>query len=125
MPSNVEGDPGYVEMPPFTLQNGATGTGNGTAMTMDAKTESLNVTVSGGIATVIPEHSFDAGSTWELAVMQDLTTGAAALVTTITAAVAPQRFIYKHVPGANRFRMRISAFVSGAITSTAIERRFG
>jgi hypothetical protein len=105
------------------LQNAAAGTGNGSALTLDSRSQFVTLTTSGGIGTVIPEHSFDGGATWETAFVEDLLAGAAALLGSITTAAGIQRYRYRAPPGANRLRTRISAFVSGAITCTAIERR--
>jgi hypothetical protein len=104
-----------------TLQSAATGTGNGSTITLDAKSQSVLLSASGGIATIIAEWSFDAGATWETAFYTLVLTGAPAAAITVAAGVTRYTLIVP--PGASRFRARISAFVSGNITATAIERR--
>lgn len=105
----------------ITLQNAATGTGNGTAMTLVPGSQSVTLTVSGGVGTIIVEVSFDGGSTYLTQFYQLGLTGAVAA--SITAAASAAVYVVPVPPGANRLRARISAFVSDAITVTAIERR--
>jgi hypothetical protein len=124
MPSSLSAAPLIpADQSAVMLQNAATGTGNGTPATLDSRSLFVTLSTSGGVSTVIPEHSFDAGSTWETAYVEDLVAGTAGLLGSITTAVGVQRYRYRPSPGVNRVRMRISAFSSGSITCTALERR--
>ena len=115
--------PVLTERAPVTLQNAATGTGNGSTLALDDGTEDMTLAVSGGVATVEAEVSFDGGATWAAHFLRDLSVAATNL-TSITAAAGAKRYLYQHLPGATHLRTRISAFVSGAITCVATERRY-
>ncbi len=97
-----------------TLQNGATGTGNGQVLTLSptgsANGASVQVVMS-GTATITFEATFDSGSSnWTAVAATNVASGTAA--TTATASG-----IYTiAIPGAQQVRARISSYSSGTVT---------
>lgn len=110
-----------VQATTTTTQSAAGGTGNGTSIALAASTEDVSILVSGGVATIVVECSFDSGSTWETVAVTTIASGAVG--GTITSALGAARYLVWPPAGATNLRTRISAFVSGAITAVCIERR--
>lgn len=133
MPSSISSSlsttvsgPNQQDVAVVNLQTAASGTGNGTAMTLDGKSQQVTVSVPAGTYTVIFEHSIDAGVSWLSAFLQDINTAAAVIAAPIGAIVSPagtSLYIYRPIPGVTRLRARISVYVAGTPTITAIERR--
>lgn len=118
--------PNQQDMPAVNLQTAASGTGNGTAMTLDGKTQQVTVSVPAGTYTVVFEHSIDAGISYVAAFLTDINTAAAVIAAPVGTLVSPagtSMYTYTAIPGATRLRARISVYVAGTPTITAIERR--
>lgn len=107
------------------LQNAAGADGNGTSKTLTPNTIDMLVIVTGasGVLTVNLEMSRDGGSTWVAAVVEDILATSPTLLSTVVNPIAETLYHFKQKPGYNRFRARISGFVSGTATITVIERR--
>lgn len=111
-----------------TLQSAAAGTGNGTILSLSPNDTEILVSMIGAAAvlTVTHEVSFDGGSNYVNAFLEDLL-AATGIGTLVNAVVNPTatRYRYRVVPGATNFRSRVSAFVSGSVTVTATKRTIG
>lgn len=111
-----------------TLQNAAVATGNGTAITFTTLDTEVLVKVAGASAvlTYIHEVSYDGGTTYVNAFLEDLL-AAAGIGTLINTSANPVTLYhrYRRPPGATNFRSRISAYVSGSVTTTATIRSGG
>lgn len=110
----------------YTLQSAAGADGNGTAISLNAKDKEIMVKVVGATAVLSVNHevSFDGGSTYETCYMENLLSAAG--IGTLVAAIAnptTHRLRIKKPPGATNFRSRISGFVSGTVTVTAVVGR--
>lgn len=109
----------------YTLQNAAGATGNGTVVALTAADRELTIKAVGASAvlTILHEVSFDSGSNYENAFLEDLL-AAGGIGTLINSVANPTttRHRYRIPAGATNFRTRISAFVSGTVTVTGIVR---
>ena len=110
-----------------TLQNAAGATGNGTALTFAPEDQMVTIKALGASTpsmTVVFELSYDSGSTWENAFPQNiLSTTAAFLNTLVITDTTAARYVWIRPPGATNFRARVSVFVSGTVTVSAITLR--
>jgi len=102
---------------PYTvLQNAATATGNGTALSLAGKTYAV-VQVSGTFsATITWEMTVD-GANWSAIAPADLgsTTRARELTTTV-----PKTVLFDALGGVSAIRARISAYTSGSVTAAGV-----
>lgn len=109
-----------------TLQNAATATGNGTAITLTALTQEVLVTVTGAdtpSGTLAFEHSYDGGSNYVAAYVESLVDTSPTLLTTRAISdTTVFRYRYRPPVGVNRFRARVSVYATGNLTATAIQR---
>lgn len=128
MSSAVQGASALVLSETSTvLQTAAAGTGNGTTLTLDAKSVSVTLVVQGASTpslTLAVEMTRD-GSTWLAAYPQDLVNVALAFVTSVAVgSTAEQRYLFTPLPGTVGLRVRVSAVVTGNVTVTAILRKW-
>lgn len=115
---------GVVKETTTTLQNAAVATGNGTALTIVAG-DVLYVTTLGAdtpSSTITYEWSDDAGVSYVQAALEDTLAAAGVATRILTTAVSTTKARLRWVapPGANRFRARVSGYVSGNVTVVAI-----
>lgn len=96
-----------------TFQSAATALGNGTPLAVDLYTAvAIQVTIS-GTATVTFEATSD-GTTWVSRSCTSVADTAGSLVTTATVSGVYQC----NIAGMQQFRVRVSAYTSGAVTAT-------
>lgn len=107
-----------------TLQNAAAATGNGTVLALSPGDEVMLKTLGATIpsATIVFEVSYDSQSTWENAFLEDALAagGISTLINTLAVSTSIARSRYRQVPGATHLRARVSIFVTGTVTVTAV-----
>lgn len=107
-----------------TLQSAAGATGNGTAVTFAPTDKELMVFIAGAAAvlTLAHEATFDGGSTWESAFLQDLLAagGLGTLLSGVASPGAKSRLRYVRPAGCTGFRSRVSVYVSGTVTVSGV-----
>lgn len=106
------------------MQNAAGADGNGTSLALTPNTKDVTLIVTGitGALTVNVEISRDGGATWIVGVIQDSLALSVSLVSTVVDPTTTTIYHYLHKPGFNLMRARISSFLSGSVTVTAIKR---
>lgn len=108
------------------LQNAAGATGNGTALTLQVGDVVRLITVGASTpnAVVTYEWSDDGGTSWYNAFVQDLGAagGLATMVATVSVATSKAHGLFLAPPGATTFRARVSTYVTGTVTVTAVTR---
>lgn len=109
------------------LQSAAAATGNGTALAVQSgdvvRLKTVGATVPNAVVTY--EWSDDGGTTWYNAFVQDLlaAAGLATMVNTVAVATSAAHGLWEAPPGATSLRGRVSTYVAGTVTVTAITRR--
>lgn len=106
-----------------TMQNAATGTGNGTSITLTPADIQVGITILGATipsSTIVFEVSNDGGTTWELAFLEDalVASGIGTLVNVVAVTTSLLRYRYRPVPGITNIRARVSVYVTGSVTVT-------
>lgn len=109
------------------LQSAAAATGNGTVLAIQpgdvVRLKTIGASVPNAIVTY--EWSDDGGTTWYNAFVQDLlaAAGLATMVNTVTVGTTAAHGLWEAPPGSTSLRGRVSTFVAGTVTVTAITRR--
>lgn len=105
------------------MQDNAGANGDGTTLTMNFRTDDVTIIVNGtGVMVVNMEMTRD-GSNWVPCVMQNALLTTVTLVNSVTNPGGETIYYHQRIPGYIGIRARISAFISGSVTVTGIERK--
>lgn len=108
-----------------TLQNAVSANGNGTTLTLAPSDDQITLKTTGAstpIFTVTFEVSWDNGSTWLNAFLEDLLNASVGTFINVLTNPSAAYHRYRVAPGVTSVRARIASYVSGTGTVTAVVR---